>query len=710
MTVVTLRPSSTTANTGAVTGGGGTAHGALSDDSDASYVEYDNLEASEVTLTDHTLPAGAVIKDIAARVRVAKAPGSPGQATSTIISSVIDSVHTRDLVLNWDTPTTVSFTPPYTGFTDTQIDGGSLYLTSWLGVDVRIYEAYLDVTHVAKPVTNANSPTGTLTTSNLPTIGWVNTLDGDGGGQTKYQVRVFTAAQYGAGGFDPATSAATVELAETLGANTSWQVSAPLADATYRAYVRVAQTVNGDLHWSDYDQTEFTIDVDLPGAPTFTATADNANGRITLAPVDSAGVATTDAFELQRSLDGGTTWEPVRVLLGYEDGIVPIQPSIAGFTDGIALSGTSLALNLPSPTGGVIAGDLLVAIVAVDGNGTHTWPAGWTEIKDEAGNGSAVRAGVAYKRATGGETGSITLTTSIAGQAAYQTWCFRGTHPTTAPEVSAGVSASTANSANPDSLNPANWGTENTLWIACAAFDANPTVSAAPTNYLGFRVTVSGGAPSVTLATAYRRTVAASEDPGAFTHTLEDSRSWTLGVRPAGAAIIVYDYEAPNGTTMNYRARSLHDYSGSWAASAWVADTEAWSSNDWWVKHPYLPALNRTWKVRSYMTQARAGRAGVFQPLGATLPVVVSDTRETARGVIVLRSDSILDQAELDALLDATGTLFIQGPANAQEPGYVRVLSHERSKPVDMQNALVMFESLEYVVVGSPPSGVVAWP
>jgi hypothetical protein len=710
MTVSTLRPTSTSNNTGTVTGAGGDLDVALSDDSDAT---YNTLEFSENMLLgfgDLTLPAGAVIKGIAARVRSMKDPTAFSVPQLRISSSL--GIPTPAFQVTWTTPTTTTaWTYTAAGLTDSAIDGISLgaSLSNVGGFPTtRVHELYLDVTYVEKPDVTVDLPTGSVTDTNLPVVEWSPDIDPDGGPQTRYWVKIFTDAQYGAGGFDPQTSTPLINTGSTASADTSWQVTQVLPNDTYRAYVILAQTVNGALHWGSWQFSEFTVNVALPGAPSLTATADNSSGRIALAITDNAAASTsTDGFEVQRSVDGGTTWGPVRTL-GVDGAItVPFVAAVGELAD--AGDGTSHAVPLPSPAGGILEDDLLIAVSGMDGNQAFSWPSGWTELKDAAGNGSAVRAGCAWYRAVGGETGTLTVTTAGAEGGGTRILCIRGAHPETAPEVSTGVSGSGAN-ANPDSLNPAGWGTENTLWIAAMVNDGNVAVTAGPANYYEFGNTRWANASGAGVATAYRVTTAASEDPGAFTQTAEDTRAWTIGVRPAVPTLTVYDYEAPNGVATQYRARSLHDYSGVWAASDWVADTETWTSTNWWVKHPNTPALNTAVVVRSFQTKTRAGRGGVFQALGSSSFLVVQDKREPARGTIVLRSDSITAQDDLDALLDETATLLIQGPANTQEPGYVRVLNHERSKFVDMQPASMMAESLEYVTVPSPPGAVTAWP
>jgi hypothetical protein len=492
MTVSTLRPSSTTSHTGALTGGA-TAHAVLLDDSDSSYTTLDMGELVGVGFDDFTLPAGAVIKRLGIRTRVSK----NGVATPTI--TVEPNVSATGLSgafpVSWVSPATVTSGQSVEGDpdnTDAVADAMIVVVENFSGSGiVRVYELFVDVTHVIVPVVAIDAVTDPTTDTNQPTFTWVDTLDSDGGAQTFYEVKVFSSAQYGAGGFDPDTSTPTATSGITSGTATSWQVDEILPDDTYRAYVRVAQTVVGDAHWSDWDFDEFTVTVDLPAAPTFTATADDANARIELSFDDNAGDATTDFFEVARSLDGGTTWEEVR-----------------------------------------------------------------------------------------------------------------------------------------------------------------------------------------------------QEDEGYLT--------------PTAGAFTLYDYEAPNGTAVTYRGRALHDYSGVYAASAWVEDTETWESTAWWVKHPQRPDLNTSFKVRSFKAKQRASRAGVFQALGAAAPVVVQDKRETARGEIVLRMDSAADQEALDALLDESATLLIQGPAGSDEPGYVAVLDHQRERAIDWNTATPSFDTLQFVTTEQP--------
>ena len=312
MTVSTLRPNATTTNTGALTGGA-TAHAVLSDNSDASYVTLDQYEVTLVGLTDLTLPAGAVIKNVIHRVRSAR-------VTTTCTLYSIAAVGTASLQattnITWASPLTSTLLTSTSAYTDAEADAATLRYENRTNNALRVHESYLDVTYVAQPTLTVDAPTGTLTEDNTPTVSWTNTLDSDGGVQARAEVKVFTAAQYGIGGFDPATSPNTYSAVLTREGNTE-DVTTVLPNATYRAYVRTAQSVGGVLHWSAWAYSQFIVNVSPPDPPTITATADNANARIALALTEDDSPVVTDWLEVERSLDQ-STWTAVRV----PDGII----------------------------------------------------------------------------------------------------------------------------------------------------------------------------------------------------------------------------------------------------------------------------------------------------------------------------------------------------------------------------------------------------
>lgn len=500
MTVLTLLPNGTISNSLVITGGV-SPHTVWADSNDATYASPAGTAGrfGLVNLTDVTLPAGAVTSYLAASIRQSGSP-APNQWQVNVFTgaTLLSSTNfPASAGINWLNTATLPI-----NLTDSDVDAMTLQILA-LTASGNVYDTAITVVYVAKPTLNVATPTGTLTTTNVPLVTWANTLDVDGGSQTTYEVKVYSAAQYGAGGFSPDTSTPTITSGIVSSAATQWQPTVALANATYRAYVRVAQTVNGALHWSAWDFEAFVINVTAPSAPTLTATAQSTQGRIKLT-LDDNGALSTDRFELQRSLDGGATWVPVRIhdtldLLGSPGIIVP---------------------------------------------------------------------------------------------------------------------------------------------LSTAAFD-------------------------------------------------------------------IYDYEAPNGTLTSYRARALHNYSGLYAASAWTStQTATWTSTSWWIKDPEVPLLNMdlgSTRLTSYADVNRAARQGVFQALGATVPIVVTDTRGGATGSIILTLLAVSEQNALLGLLNSLDTLLLQGPAaHGMADRYVRFGDHASARAIDKAWSVVTRETLTWIEVAAP--------
>lgn len=314
MTTSILRPNATSV-AGGVVNGAASGHAATSDDSDASYVTSDAASGSAgiYDVGTVTLPAGAVTKTLTVRARMFCTEEPP--------VATVEAVNAAGGV--WATLATSSVS---IAIFSTHSGGGSPVSLTQAEVDalrvsartiedggsIRFAELYLDLVYALVPVANITYPTGTpaITTTNKPTYTWTHTPGSDGGSQSFYEIKVYTAAQYGAGGFSPDTSSTHWTSGIVVGSATS-QVSGVLANSTtYRVYVRTAQTINGVAHWSVWDFEGFSIAITTADVSAITTTADSANGRILVA-VDRSGSA-WDFVEVQRSTDAGTTWEYVR--------------------------------------------------------------------------------------------------------------------------------------------------------------------------------------------------------------------------------------------------------------------------------------------------------------------------------------------------------------------------------------------------------------
>lgn len=327
-TTVTLLPDGTTFGpTGYARTGGATTHGVLADASDATYMEGgegnpgDGTDFLEVSLATSTIPAGARVVGVTPRARYSTVVAEPGAGHTAGFVTYPTTVgaspspwivtHGAPVAVATYTGPTLAKTAAGLDFVQADIDALRIFLsTNGQQPDaMRLFELAALVTYAIQPVVTVSGPTGTLTISQ-PTVAWSSVFDV--GSQDRYRIRIFTAAQYGIGGFDPATSPSTWDSGEVVSGAVSAVVDTPLPNAVYRAYVATASTVNGSPLWSTYAAfSGFTISTTPPGVPTITATADHANRRIAVALNDSGAVA-TNYFVVERSIDAGATWLPMR--------------------------------------------------------------------------------------------------------------------------------------------------------------------------------------------------------------------------------------------------------------------------------------------------------------------------------------------------------------------------------------------------------------
>ncbi len=197
-------------------------------------------------------------------------------------------------------------------------------------------------------------------------------------------------------------------------------------------------------------------------------------------------------------------------------------------------------VNLPA---GISNGDLLIVGFCLDGDGgAMTWPAGWTELYNVLGPSSVPNLQARFRRADGTEGATITVTSTNSEKSASVSYRITGHHTVTDPE-SATAGGTTANP-DPPVLNPAGWGTEDTLWIVLYGWDGGRINDAYPASYTLSQVTDrNNAADGCGLAIAGQNINAASENPG--TGTINTSDQWvasTLAIRPAaGGGIVLLD-------------------------------------------------------------------------------------------------------------------------------------------------------------------------
>jgi hypothetical protein len=177
----------------------------------------------------------------------------------------------------WNSGAGQSYTFPAASWTDgntyswsvaTADAGGGENTSSYPGGPT--FAADFSVVAQTAPTVSVTEPTGTVSVQ-LPVVQW-SVTPASGAAQIAWQVRTFTAAQYGAGGFNPATSAAVDDSGVVSNANTSYQIATTLPiSTTFRSYVNSTETGSESNNFNAYGG--YTVSLDLPPAPTLTATA-----------------------------------------------------------------------------------------------------------------------------------------------------------------------------------------------------------------------------------------------------------------------------------------------------------------------------------------------------------------------------------------------------------------------------------------------------
>jgi len=323
MATYVLRPNANWNNASAFTISGGSAsvHAALADDSNSTFI----------TRTSTTVPASYEAEfgtqTLAATEKVAyvnlRAKATIGTTGSielslgvitdrngrTVSYSVPFSKANTLTLTTLDTALKLTTAPNGEAWTQTLIDNLVVKFAdnAILSADrAGLYELFVDVVTTTQPTVTVTAPTGTITDTTFPSVVWTY-ADADGDPQNAYEIKVFDSTTYGGASFDEDTSTPTVTTGIVTSSNNGQTLEADLADGTtYRAYVRVAQLVNGSNYFSDWAYSQFTIDVDAPATPLITAFYDSTAGAVTVTVFGRTNVLSPN----QASLETNTTgWE-----------------------------------------------------------------------------------------------------------------------------------------------------------------------------------------------------------------------------------------------------------------------------------------------------------------------------------------------------------------------------------------------------------------
>jgi hypothetical protein len=206
-------------------------------------------------------------------------------------------------------------------------------------------------------------------------------------------VQLFTSAQYGAGGFNPDTSAALGDWTITDGGTFRLDVPFDLVNGTYRAYVKATDSAGDTSIW---DFRQFVMNVVPPNAPTVSVDPDPETWATAVTVTAGAGSTTGLSAVAEYSDDEGVTWQ--QVVGGTQPyptsgpKVVTVQDHQAPFNQGRRYRGRTIAPEpyitsaASSSVTDFIPSDEWVMTDAATGEGMAvSWIPEWTDRRDSGG-------------------------------------------------------------------------------------------------------------------------------------------------------------------------------------------------------------------------------------------------------------------------------------------------------------------------------------
>jgi hypothetical protein len=461
-----------------------------------------------------------------------------------------------------------------------------------------IYKIIATPTSTTFTYAKTNTNVGSTGASGTATIG-------DDRPQATFEVKVYSAVQYGAADFDPSLSTATWSTSGT--GTTATVIPAQLANGgSYRAYVRVTKLSSlGTTVTSTWAYSAFTLSADVAAAPVVTATWDAAT-QCTLLTVACAGnVLSADDATIEGSVG---TW---------------VAASNCTLSRSFIADTGTYSLQLLSTAAGTMSARTSTTAYAVLGSTAYSA----TARVMTAASARSVTLGIAWYNAAGS---LISTSTGAASNDAvtYGTRTVTGTSPSNAVTaalvltVASTGGASEIHRADQFALHP---GSTPAFSIGGLTYSLTLTRASGA----GAPVSVR---PPVTLSTAQR--------------------------------LAFSDHEAPRGALTTYSAVLVGRAVSGGLVSTLPGTATATTTSDgaWWLKAVSTPALNAAVSVVGVPSEARQENLGQFRVDGRPDVVVVSGQTFGDDPDFTITTVGAADFETVRALLTHQGTLLLQEP------------------------------------------------
>lgn len=186
-------------------------------------------------------------------------------------------------------------------------------------------------------------------------------------------------------------------------------------------------------------------------------------------------------------------------------------------------------------------------------------------------------------------------------------------------------------------------------------------------------------------AAVSRVRLAATVLTGASTALFERSKNGLLWTTVRGGTAVTVtsgdaaldDYEFDPGVINYYRVTGT-------PGSVTFSTTITPSQSDVWIKSLTRPFLNRAVIVSGHGDIVRPSRSGVFEIIGRSLPVALTDVQGSPRWDLTLKTETLADADALELVFASGDPLYIQVPATGKlstvPGGYVLAGDVRRSR------------------------------
>jgi hypothetical protein len=134
----------------------------------------------------------------------------------------------------------------------------------------------------------------------------------------------------------------------------------------------------------------------------------------------------------------------------------------------------------------------------------------------------------------------------------------------------------------------------------------------------------------------------------------------------AGGAASLFDFEYAAGVTNYYRA-SYVDVAGNSIGPSTTTSVVPIQTGCW-LKNPLRPFLNRKVTVIGIGDVTRQSRSGLFDIIGRTLPVAVTDLMSGRSTMLTIRATDPAEAVDVDDMVAVGEVLFLQPPLGSAVP------------------------------------------